>query len=188
MNLGSSSRTLGIDAPEPTVMPRPSSTIVATISAKSAKRQQSGPANTVTLASLRGGAISHPPTGSAGDDFSQMVLAITDDEAFEAYVPRAFPAECVGSICGAAEVLGDLLLWRRPARACVSARAGFTRACTAFLSNTGARQSRPQATGRPARVPMSIGLPPSAGACAELAVIHGQCNPCARHRPSAPGP
>jgi hypothetical protein len=23
---------------------------------------------------------------------------------------------------------------------------------------------------------------------AELAVTHGQCNPCARHRPSAPGP
>ena len=34
----------------------------------------------------------------------------------------------------------------------------------------------------------TIGLPASAGACAELAVIHGQCNPCARHRPSAPGP
>jgi hypothetical protein len=54
-----------------------------------------------------------------------MVLAITHDDAFEAYMPRAFPAECVGSICGAAEVLGDLLLWRRPARACVPARAGF---------------------------------------------------------------
>ena len=65
---------------------------------------------------------------------------------------------------------------------------GDVEPCTAFLSNTRARQSRPQATGRPARVPMSIGLPASAGACAELAVIHGQCNPCARHRPSAPGP
>ena len=35
-----------------------------------------------------------------------MVLAITHDDAFEAYMAPAFPAECVGSICGAAGVLG----------------------------------------------------------------------------------
>jgi hypothetical protein len=38
-------------------MPGPSSETVATISTKSAKRQQSGPAFTVTLVSLRGGGV-----------------------------------------------------------------------------------------------------------------------------------
>jgi hypothetical protein len=57
MNLGSSSRTLGIDAPESTVIPAPSSATAATISAKSPKRQQSGRAYTVTLASLCGGGV-----------------------------------------------------------------------------------------------------------------------------------
>src|ERR1700722_1751226 len=41
----------------PMVMPGPSSDTVATMSPKSAKRQQSGPAYTVTLASLRGGGV-----------------------------------------------------------------------------------------------------------------------------------